>query len=569
MIYSFLLLSLFFSLAFSEICPGNLFLAGTCCPSESNLVLTCSNLICETEYGENSLNCPFDCGDPTKKPISWTQFTATCPSSTVFYPLNIKEVKTNLKNTIKNNQELRVWGAGHSICSELCSDGAYMVLNNLNEIIGIEEYNGEEIVNVQAGVTFLALNEFLFNNSKSLGYAIPGYSQITVGGFVANGGRGSNAGVEGASIISLVRSIDKMDQRGRVHTYEKSCTSHEKWKALMADQGLIGITVSLKLKIRNAFNIKSRILAYTNEEIFRQGGMKAIADECQNYMFFNWFRSYQQAFVTCGTETDEAVTSTDTWNRWFVPFISPDQLVPLMKNVQKGACDSSMDYFLESQRGFASSLRNWIEYTSDGVIVDTSEGIGYSHKMLEVAPQDYFKNGIPGIIPVRMFSVSIPESMIDDALAYVKIVLDENNISFIFVGLNVLVDRYNDDSWLGISSVGNDSSLIGERVYSIEAERFYPYGFTAEQEKAYDSALLELFKYLVENFKGRLHTGKNMEEIWSSNEVKNRYSYDVANYQEIVEDFDPFGVFSNKLAADLGISWPHKNEDMKRFYYYN
>ena len=566
---SFLLLSLFFCLpVFSATCASNIWLAETCCPTQSLLVSTCGDGQCEVALGENPMNCPFDCGNPLTRPISWTPFTTQCEASFVYYPMSLDDIRTGLKQTILSNEELRIWGTGHSSSPELCSEGGYMVLRFLNQIIGIEEYNGDEVVNVQPGVTFSVLNEYLFNNSKALGYAMPGYGEISVGGFVANDGHGSNGGVEGSHFVALVRSIDKMDQRGRVTTYSKSCTDHKEWRALMSDQGLLGITVGLRIKIRNAFNIKSRILAYTNEEIFKAGGMKAIADECQNYMFFDWFRSYQQAFVTCGTETSEPVSSPDAWNRLFVPQVPLDQLLAYTNNLQVASCDASMGYFLESTKGFQSSLKNWIEYTSNGQVVLADNGVGYSHKMIEVTLNDYVSHGIPGIAPVRLFEVSIPESMIDAAMAFIKTVCDENNLSFPLVGLIVRLGRYNDDSWLGHSAIDEDESILGERIYYIEAERYYPYEFTDAQYEAFDAPIVMMYENLVKNFKGKLHSGKNLGTIWSSQEVKDRYSYAVGQYQQYVEDFDPFGVFSNELAGGLGVTWPHKNEKFSTFYYY-
>ena len=72
----------------------------------------------------------------------------------------------------------------------------------------------------------------------------------------------------------------------------------------------------------------------------------------------------------------------------------------------------------------------------------------------------------------------------------------------------------------------------------------------------------------MKNYKGKLHTGKNLNDIWSSPEVHERYSYVVEKYQEFVEDFDPFGVFSNDLAAALGIVWPKKGQKFSKFYYF-
>lgn len=58
------------------------------------------------------------------------------------------------------------------------------------------------------------LNENLFNALKALGFGIAGESSgITVEGCIANNCEGSNVGLGGLSFISMVRSVNKINQR--------------------------------------------------------------------------------------------------------------------------------------------------------------------------------------------------------------------------------------------------------------------------------------------------------------------------------------------------------------------
>ena len=74
-----------------------------------------------------------------------------------------------------------------------------------------------------------------------------------------------------------------------------------------------------------------------------------------------------------------------------------------------------------------------------------------------------------------------------------------------------------------MTGVGDDETLIGQRFFTIEVGRSYPMGFTEQQYAAYDEKMIEVTAYLVENFKGRLHTGKNQAEIWKNDKIKKRY----------------------------------------------
>jgi len=549
-------------------CPSNIFLAGTCCPAENPLLLLCGDGTCESQFGETPINCPYDCQDPSTLPISWTQNTESCENSFVYYPTSLDEIKADLKESILRNEDVKVWGAGHSDSFELCSDGNYMVLIGFNTIHGIENFHDEEVVKVDAGVIFSDLTLYLFNNQKSLSYALPEYGGMTLAGFLANDGHGSNAAEEGSDIVTSIRSIDKMDQRNRVTTYSKYCTEKSLWKALMSDQGMLGITVGLRIKIRDLFNIEIQIFKLTNDDVFKPGGIQAIADNCTNFMFVDWFLGQGAFFVTCGTETTKDVSAPDAWNRLIIPDLDPSQLEQFLEISQEAACNNSINQLIEAERVAQLDFLNWVQYTLNGQVVTTNTGVGYAYRMLEVTLDDFITNGIPRIFPIREFEVGIPETMVDEAITYMKSYMTENNIIFPILGVLMRVGRYNDDSWLGESAIGEEKNLLGKRIYYFEFESYYPFGFTPDQYQAYDENVETMIKYLVKNYKGKLHTGKNLNDIWSSPEVHERYSYVVEKYQEFVEDFDPFGVFSNDLAAALGIVWPKKGQKFSKFYYF-
>ena len=251
-----------------------------------------------------------------------------------------------------------------------------------------------------------------------------------------------------------------------------------------------------------------------------------------------------------------------------IPDLEPSQLAEFLLAFQEAACNNSLNNFLEVQSAAQFELMNWVQYTINGTIFHSNTGIGYSNRMLEVSEAESIANGFPYVIATRDFEISIPETVVDEAMGYIKAYLTENEIFFPLLGVLIRVGRYNNDSWLGESAIGENADLLGKRAYYIEFGSYYPFNFTVEQYAVYDLKIVNLVKYLIKYYKGRLHTGKNMKDIWESIEVKERYSYDVAKFQEFVEDFDPFGVFSNDLAQNLGVVWPEKGEKFGRFYYF-
>ena len=70
----------------------------------------------------------------------------------------------------------------------------------------------------------------------------------------------------------------------------------------------------------------------------------------------------------------------------------------------------------------------------------------------------------------REWEISIAESKIDDAMAYVKTFITTTDL--------IRVGRYNDDSWLGQSAVGPHDYLLGERCFYVSFESYYPFAFT-------------------------------------------------------------------------------------------
>src|SRR2546426_9132349 len=111
------------------------------------------------------------------------------------------------------------------------------------------------VCNRRFGENATTCPEFLHPRGKALGYNVPGYGDISIGGFLAVGGHGSNA-TGSATISSLVVSVDKMDPQGRIQTHDAECGSPTLWRALRGDLGMLGMTVRIRLRIRDQFHVR-------------------------------------------------------------------------------------------------------------------------------------------------------------------------------------------------------------------------------------------------------------------------------------------------------------------------
>lgn len=535
-------------------------LADECCPAQSTLVFTCGNQICDYDKGETPTSCPWDCTDLQKKPLfAYGPLMNYCDESWVYYPSTIEEVKDSISEAVTCNQELRPLGARHSGNFALCSQGEYLVLSNLTKIHGLEIYEGETVVRVEPGVTLWQLNIFLSSQNKALGFATPSYGGITIAGAIANDAHGSNSLPDGASIITLVRSIDKMNQRGDITTYGKHCSPIDDWKSVIADQGLMGVTVELRIKVRDNFNVETTVLKYNDQEFFSPGSLKKISDACAGYIFMDWYRPLNMTVVTCSVETSKNLTAPDTKLSLYDPPLTNEEYYQYIALLQAGACDKNLDSQLEYAAGYNQLKGNYIQYTKNGTIVYADTGVGESFRMIQFLERRPLSS--------RDFEVTIPEVHIDEALKYYRKIMTERNMTLSFAGLAFRVGRYNNDSWLGHSSVGFTKNVkVGDRFYYIEAPRYWPQGFTDEQLNELDKNFYEIMLYLVKNFQGKLHPGKNHNNLWSEKIIRKRYQKEIDIFQKYVDKFDPYGVFSNPLAEALGIEWYLRGHDFSDLY---
>ncbi len=152
------------------------------------LVRTCGNKICDKN--ETIKNCAADC---LKDEIRSYNHQYICTGiKTIFTPKNITEVKEAVQKANEYGMKVRAAGNLHSANTQLCTQGVTVSTKNLKQIIGLETFNGEEVVNVEAGVTLGELSEWLHEKDRSLGYTLIGYRGVTVAGSTATGSHGSS-----------------------------------------------------------------------------------------------------------------------------------------------------------------------------------------------------------------------------------------------------------------------------------------------------------------------------------------------------------------------------------------
>jgi FAD/FMN-containing dehydrogenase len=521
------------------------------CPANSILALTCENGTCDRLLGENAANCPSDCLDGRRHLKTYYGLAATCPETTIFRPATVDEARKAMRRTTRRGKRVRVVGTLHTGSKAVCVEGGNVIsTQNLTRILGLETYGGQETVNVEAGAHMWDIAEYLHAHGKALGYNIPGYGDISIGGFLAVGGHGSNA--QGSSTISsLVVSIDKMGPRGQITTFDAGNTSSPLWSAVRTDMGMLGMTVRVRLRVRDQFHVRQRILTFEGSELFRPGGLGAIADQCE-FMFATYYRSADRLDVTCGTETSAPVTAEDARMTLFIPDVPPLFERLAIPAFQRAACDPDAGRRYERLLFEFRRTHPWLEWTAaDGAAQRGREAVGYSHRMVETTFRDLDRRRFSE----RDWEVAIPESEMDAAMAYVKGQLDTHDLYNPSIGVVIRADRASRDTLIA-SSAADSRVPEGERLYHIEFPVFWPYAFSPAQLAQREAPYAGMMLYLIAHHRARPHLGKNREDVFWSAEALATSAERRALFQAFIDERDPAGTFANDFLRRAGFSWP-------------
>lgn len=534
------------------------------CPANSPLALSCGNGTCNKTLGETAVTCPADCLDDKRNVKPYYSLASTCPKTTIFWPSTVPEAIAAMRLSVAQGKHVRVVGTVHTASPAVCVEhGNVISTERLDAIEGLESYAGQNVVKVQAGAHVWDVLNFLHQHGKALGYNVPGMGDISVGGFLAVGGHGSN-GDASATMGSLVVAIDKMDPEGNVTTYDASTAPPALWTALRADLGLLGMTVRARLRIRDQFHVRQRIFELTDAELFQPGRLNQLADGCQ-YLFATYLNSVGRLAVTCGTETSDPVTAEDARMTLFAPDL-PDAVKELsVPAFQRAACSS------EAARKGELALYNfrrthpWLEWTdSQGRPRRGLEAVGFAHRMTEISFLDLDRP----LFSNRDWEVAVPASEMDAALVYIKSQLEEHKLYNPAIGIVLRADRANVDTLMASSAAGGGVEA-GERLFYIEFPNYWPYEFTPAQLAAYEAPYAEMVRHLIANHRARPHWGKNRADIFSDPSTLASSADRRAAFQPWIDQLDPYGVFANDFYRQAGFSWPLEGQDWVPEYFPN
>lgn len=512
------------------------------CPG-LKLVVSCGNGSCESNLGETANNCAADCVPAPV--VSYNNQTRCTETQAVFHPTNVGEVQGIVKMAALNNKKVKVIGNSHSANSILCTDGFTIVTDRMNQPVRIENFEGEDTVLTEAGTTIWDLNEWLYARGKSLGYPIMGFRGVTIAGAMGTSSHGSST-QHNAVISNQVQSITLVDGLGNIRELSKNTTDPDTWKAATASLGMLGVITHVRLKVRKAFQLDTRVTFHSEKELFKKNGVFGPVQDC-DWGVMNWFPGARKFMKICGKET-QAKADPGANNVLLSPAI-PGSMVNISKQMlQYSACKNGVACFIDKLRYSMLKLTPPLQkLNARGKKVATRRAIGPAHRMQSSFLTPHQK----GFFQMD-WEIAVPKSRANEAMAWIMEHIRKNNICLPLVGVFLRFTPALDESLLGYTNAGEDF-IQGEPVVYIEMPVYLPVGFSDEQKANYDRPFEELARNLVSRFGARAHWGKNRDWVFELQRDLNVYRDRTERFKAVVNQLDPQGLFRNRYSEMIGL----------------
>lgn len=159
---------------------------------------------------------------------------------------SIDHIQSLVKDAAKRGLQVRPGGKGHMWYDTQCSDDETMIIRTefVNKISNFDLKAGT--VNVEAGVTFFQLAEYLHERGANMGTGLVNWN-ISLGGSVAMGAHRTSLR-EDAAVVGGVLAMDIIDGYGDIRHIERD-EANDEWLAASTSLGLLGVIARMKMKI--------------------------------------------------------------------------------------------------------------------------------------------------------------------------------------------------------------------------------------------------------------------------------------------------------------------------------
>lgn len=535
------------------------------CPALDTLASSCGNGTCQGDFRESVSTCPQDCANPNTQVFGFWARAATCPETLIYWPRSIAEARQAVRQTVINGRTVRVKAKSHSMSDIMCGQGNIISIEHLKTIDEPVTFEGVETVSFDAGVTFKELQDFLHLRGKAIkGLVSPGYGDITILGGLATGLHGSNTKGPSEVATSMV-ALDVVDQRGDLTRYTRGTTGVQepnRWKAMMTHLGLFGLIARGTIEVEDQYNLRARIITLDDAQLFADG-LETTVEQC-DHVWFQWYPSNDQVVLTCASRTEDPITDPTARSIWVDPEIEEFLQDPFIVLMQAGACDTTIECFIEStRRSLFLSSPPLVYEDAHGDTVHVDDIVGFSHLI-----QTSLQTNITVTPPGYEWVFAVPSRHALDVLQYAKARIQADGRCLPLNAFMIRFGQVHEGSLLSMQAEG-PGFVAGEQVAIIELPIFLPYGFSSSQLEDYFAPFLDVLHYAVDNYGARVHWGKNREDVFADLDViaGTESGGRLSAVQAVIADMDPYGVFANEFLVRAGFEWPLLGQDFVPVYY--
>ena len=542
------------------------------CPGY-NIVTTCGNNVCDANESES--NCARDCAEFSIQSYNSMNLCTETRDESTYYPTSVGEIQQIINNARASGQHVRavsgavplengkVMGKIGGATSFACTDGVVIGMDNItpenaNFPIYIENFEGKEVVHAPAGMRLSALGEWLYERGRGLGYVHMGWADVSLGGNIstsAHGSSGKNRSVLAQSIVAM----DVVGADGVLRTYSAGSTDTDTFKALRTGIGYLGVIVNVKLEVRPAMNLHSKVTFHDESELFEGAGAgwhAAIAD-C-DWGQFIWFPGLKKFMKMCAMETN-APAEPGAQNRLLNPIVPTFFSKPFEQIFQAGACksDSGIIELLEMFRFTQLALISPLSKEVNGELLPSRDVIGPQYKM-----QSAHANNTTLDVNQLDYEIAVPMTYMPQAAVYTHEFMNGQNSKNrkIVLPLNGIFARFGiaEDNTLMAYTGAGGPWIDGEPVGYFEVTNYVPIGWSEEATAEYLELTVEYVTHLIINFAGRSHWTKSRDWVFELEQSLGNTNYDgrFDRFNAVVGQLDPTGVFANPMAKRFGITYP-------------
>lgn len=543
------------------------------CPG-IEVMQTCGDLVCNGI--ETASSCPSDCSNYG---LSSFNYQTLCNDvQNVYHPTSVTDIQSIVSNAAANGQRIKVnGGAGYrgttgSASDAVCTDGVVISMDLFDESapgldIELEVFEGQEVVSAPAGTNMHELGEWLHARGRSVGFTHLGWRHASLAGNIGTSAHGSSPRHSNV-LAQRVVALDIVNPDGEVKTYSKGTTGvsdPDLWKAMTTHLGLFGVITRVRLAVEDALNVQVKVTFHEEAELFEENTSGGVYEDIQDcdYGQYNWFPSLNKYMRTCGTITT-AAEEEGANNRLIYPFIDTSQMSTeqTLQALQLGGCQPSGDTLekMEYLRYNGWHITPPLVKTVDGTMRYTSNAIGPVHRMTSSTLIDLGRE-----VFQMDWEVAVPAQHLQAAMEYIRDFTNglnskNRNVPVPLIGIFVRFSQSESNALMAYTGAGEDF-VDGTTAAHIEMPIFVPINLSESQFDEYMAPYEEAMAKLVQDFGARAHWGKNMHSgdpwIFELQQQLGSYGDRLMRFSQKVGEFDPDGVFANRYAKTIGVSYPN------------